>query len=428
MINHTARPTRVAIVGAGPAGATLACLLARKGASVVILDDGKRPDMVVGESLVPMLVPVFRRLGIEDEVRKIGVEKPGVTVTFDNDAEIQLMFTAARGVLPTYAYNVPRRDFDALVLRTAEAAGARCITGTAAIEAAGPDTVRLGAASLDLIPEWHGEQPDLIVDASGRRRLFAKLLDLKATIGARKDVSHFAHYEDCPWPEPRGQVMTMRLREGWGWRIPLPPNKLSLGVVINKEDAKKYGATPEEQLEGIIDNDPRLKRECGQRRRITPVTTYANYQLISERGSGPGWATVGDSFGFVDPMLSPGLCMAMLSAEKLAGIIPATGGTGPKVDAKIETYIAWFREHLKAWQNLVDYFYNGRIFALQSTGMSYMKKYPGKICNFMQRHIEKNLSGMATGAYINRPYSKGLLWFLTHHGIKGFDPKDFAIR
>jgi flavin-dependent dehydrogenase len=392
------RPTRIAIIGAGPAGTTLACLLARKGADAVVIDDGKRPTMIVGESLVPQLVPVFQRLGIEDEVKKIGVHKPGVTVTFDAEREIRLMFTAARGVLPTYAYNVPRKEFDELVTKTARDAGARLICATAKLEAvdAGDKsraTVKLAPETLALIPDWNGEQPDMVIDASGRRRLFAKLLGLDATIGPRKDVSHFAHYENCPWPEPKGQVMTMRLEYGWGWRIPLPGPRLSIGAVLNKDDARKFGDTPEEQLEGIINNDPRLARECGQRKRVTPVTTYANYQLISERGFGPNWATVGDAFGFVDPMLSPGLCMAMLSAEKLAALIPARGGLGGDLAPKLEKYIAWFRENLAAWQNLVDRFYDGTVFALQSSGMKYQMDYP-RISALVQRHIEKNISGM----------------------------------
>ncbi len=427
------RPTRVAVIGAGPAGTTVACLLARKGASVVVLDDGKRPTMIVGESLVPQLVPVFRRLGIEDEVEKLGVYKPGVTVTFDDDREINLMFTAARGVLPTYAYNVPRKEFDALITRTAVAAGVRLIEATAKLEAVDANdseraSVKLSDESLALIPEWNGEQPDLLIDASGRRRLFAKLLNLKADIGPRKDVSHFAHYENCPWPEPAGQVMTMRLQYGWGWRIPLPGPRLSIGVVLNKEDAKRFGNTAEEQLEGVINSDARLARECGQRRRVTEVTTYANYQLISERAHGPGWVTVGDSFGFVDPMLSPGLCMAMVSAEKLAALIPARGGLDSGLGRRLDKYAEWFRVNLGAWQNLVNRFYDGTVFALQRTGAQTQEKYPGIISKVVSRHIEKNLSGMATGAWINRPYSRWLLAFLVRFGIKGFDPKDFAIR
>jgi flavin-dependent dehydrogenase len=427
-MSAAAHARRIAVVGGGPAGATVATLLAKKGADVVLIDDGMRPPLVVGESLVPQLVPVFRRLGIEEEVARIGVRKPGVTVTFNAEEQIELSFLAVRGVLPTYAYNVPRREFDELLARTASGAGVRRVEAVAKFEAAEGGRVRLAEETLAAIPEWGGAQPDFLIDASGRRRLFAKLLGTKADVGPRRDVAHFAHYENCPWPEPAGQVMTMRLECGWGWRIPLPGPRLSIGVVINKDDAKRFGATPEEQLEAIIDNDPRLASECGARRRLTPVATFANYQLISERGVGANWATVGDAFGFVDPMLSPGLCMAMVSAERLADAISARRGGGAMQAWRLRRYERWFRHTLGAWQELVDYFYDGRIFAMQVTGLGMSKKFPGKFSDFMHRHIEKNLSGMASGAYVARPYSRWLLRTLGKRFVFGADPADFAIR
>jgi flavin-dependent dehydrogenase len=422
---------RIAVIGGGPSGATVAALLAKKGASVVLIDEGGRPPLVVGESLVPQLVPVFRRLGIEEEVARIGVRKPGVTVTFSVDEEIQLSFQAVRGVLPTYAYNVPRAEFDALLMATALKTGVRIVEAAAKFdveEGAEGKTVRLAPETLALIPEWNGRQPDFLIDASGRRRIFAKLLGIEAVLGPRKDVSHFAHYENCPWPEPAGQVMTMRLANGWGWRIPLPGPRLSIGVVLNKDDARRFGSTPEEQLEGIINNDARLSRECGQRRRITPVATYANYQLISKCGFGPNWAMVGDAYGFVDPMLSPGLCMAMVSAEKLADALSRNPVARGRCARRLREYDQWFRHTLSAWQELVDYFYSGRIFAMQKTGMEMSMKHPGRIGEIIHRHVEKNLSGMASGAYVARPYSRWLLRFLGRYFVFGADPGKFAIR
>lgn len=424
--------TKVAIVGSGPAGATLGALLARKGVSVAMFDDGARPPLIVGESLVPQMVPIFRRLGIEEKVASIGVYKPGVLVTFSAEDELLLSFTAARGVLPTYAYNVPRKEFDDLLLETAITSGVRYVEHAAKLEAenAAPlsrSRVRLSAETLAHVPEWNG-QPDLVIDASGRRRLFAKLLGVKSETGKRKDISHFAHFENCPWPEPKGTVMTIRMSHGWAWRIPLPGPKVSIGVVLNKEDAKKFGSSPEEQLENIIASEPRLGGDCPDRRRVSAVATFANYQLISECGSGENWAMVGDAFGFVDPMLSPGLCMAMVSAEKLADVIPARSASFARMPAKLANYWKWFRETLGAWQNLVDHFYDGRIFAIQRTGVDMSKRYPGRFSDVMERHIEKNLSGMATGAFINRPYSRWLLSMLGRFGIRGHNPEDFAVR
>lgn len=427
-MNIARKPYRVGIVGAGPAGTTLAALLAKEGVDVVFFDDGRRPDMVVGESLIPRLVTVFRRLGIEDEVAKLGTYKPGVTWIFDENDALELSFTAMRGVLPTYAYNVPRRPFDELVHDTAVKAGARFIPCTVKLETGrterGELVPRLSAETLALVPEWGGRQPDLLVDASGRRRLFAKLLGLSAKIGKRKDVSHFAHYENVMMPKPAGQAIITRLKHGWCWRIPLQ-HALSIGVVVNKEHAKLYGSTAEEQLEAMIDQNKPLAEACPDRRRLTPVTTYTNYQLISDQGHGDGWVCVGDSFGFVDPMLSPGLCMAMTSAEQLADAITQNrpDGWAPA----FQDYLDWFREQLKAWQELVDIFYGGQIFALQRTGTDMSRRFPGKISMIMQRHFEKNISGMAGGGLTTHPYSRNLLRFMTRYGIYGHEPHDFAV-
>lgn len=422
------KPYRVGIVGAGPAGATLACLLAREGVDAVFFDDGKRPDMVVGESLVPRLVNVFRRLGIEDAVAALGTRKPGVTWIFDEKEALELSFTAMRGVLPPYAYNVPRRPFDDLIHQTALDSGARFIPCDVKLEIgqteSGERVPRLSAQTLALVPDWQGKQPDLLVDASGRRRLFAKLLGIKAAIGDRKDVSHFAHYENCTMPTPAGQTVITRLKHGWSWRIPLP-HALSIGVVFDKEHAKKYGSTPEEQLEAVIDQNKPLADACPQRKRISPVTTYANYQLISEQGHGDGWVCVGDAFGFVDPMLSPGLCMAMVSAEQLAdAILQNRPGSW---DSAFQDYLVWFRNMLGAWQELVDLFYGGHIFALQRTGTQISQMFPGKISMIMQAHFEKNISGMAGGGLTNHPYSRNLLRFMTRYGIHGHEPANYAV-
>lgn len=419
---------RVGIVGAGPAGATLACLLAREGVDVVFFDDGKRPDMVVGESLIPRLVTVFRKLGIEDDVAALGTYKPGVTWIFDENDALELSFTAMRGVLPTYAYNVPRKPFDDLIHETALKAGARFIPCNVKLEIGqterGEKVPRLAAETLALVPEWKGKQPDLLVDASGRRRLFAKLLGLTAKVGQRKDVSHFAHYENVMMPKPAGQTVITRLKHGWSWRIPLQ-HALSIGVVVDKDHARQYGSTAVEQLEAMIDQNKPLAEACPDRKRISPVTTYANYQLISDQGHGEGWVSVGDSFGFVDPMLSPGLCMAMTSAEMLADAILQNTPSG--WDRAFTHYLDWFREMLKAWQELVDIFYSGQIFALQRTGNDMSRRFPGKISIIMQRHFEKNISGMAGGGLTTHPYSRNLLRFMTRYGIYGHEPSDFAV-
>src|SRR3954470_8158718 len=104
----------VGIIGSGPSGATLASLLTMKGVDVTIFDDGRRPDLIVGESLIPAIIPVLRKLGLEERAAAICQHKPGVTFTFGRDEEIEFCFQSVDGVLPTYSYNSPRPAFDRL--------------------------------------------------------------------------------------------------------------------------------------------------------------------------------------------------------------------------------------------------------------------------------------------------------------------------
>ena len=98
----------VGIIGCGPSGATLASLLAMKGLDVTVFDDGRRPDLIVGESLIPAIIPVMRKLGIEDRAAAVCQYKPGVSFTFGREYEIDFCFDSVQGILPTYAYNAPR--------------------------------------------------------------------------------------------------------------------------------------------------------------------------------------------------------------------------------------------------------------------------------------------------------------------------------
>src|SRR5262249_58655974 len=105
-------------------------------------------------------------------------------------------------------------------------------------------------------PWLGGRQPDFIVDATGRRRTIARLLDIPATVGPRDDVAHFAHFEGFEWDadEPAGQVLIARLAAGWGWAIPLR-DRLSIGIVLRRQDAHALGTAPQGRLRAAIARD-----------------------------------------------------------------------------------------------------------------------------------------------------------------------------
>jgi flavin-dependent dehydrogenase len=429
-------PLRVAVIGAGPSGSALAVLLAREGADVTLFDEDRRPELLVGESLVPAVVPILRRLDIEKEMATFSRVKPGVSFIWS--ATDRFGFTFARfapSVFP-YAYNVPRPRFDEALRDRALAAGVRHVIGRAHLEPAGADgrgaEIALAPETLAAAPALGGCQPDLIVDATGRARLAARVLGIRAHLGPRKDVAHFAHFEGFSWDDAPGQVLIARGPAGWSWCIPLE-DRLSVGIVLGQDAAAELGRTPEERLERAIATEPWLRSVVGEAKRVTGAATYANYQLISERGHGPGWVMVGDAFGFVDPMLSPGVFLALHSAELLLEALrPALRRRGPPSPAELAAalgeYAAAQRALLTAWQELVGYLYDGRLAALMKAGRAWMGDGSSFLKAAAQQHIERHIGLQASGAATTSRYSRGLLRLLGRYGLRGVDPASRAIR
>ncbi len=407
----------VGIIGGGPSGLALASLLAMKGVDVTVFDDGRRPDLVVGESLVPAVVPVLRKLGLEEKVAAIGLVKPGVSFTMPGKERVNFNFNnVARCNLPTYAYNVPRPAFDRLLDDRATELGARRVRARARLERPAADRLALAPETLAHAPWLQGRQPDLLVDATGRSRLFARTMEIPSTAGPRKDVAHFAHFEGFEENEPRGQVVIGWLEKGWNWRIPLP-GRVSVGVVMHRDEAARLGATPEERLENAIARDPILSKAGPDRHRITDVATYTNYQLISSRGYGPGWAMTGDAFGFVDPMLSPGLWLALHSAELLSEHLDDLHG-----------YSRRMRRQLRAWMEMISHYYSGRIFAMYHKGTEYSRRYPHEFCRRIQSHFDVQVACMACGARTQSLYGRTALKVFSSQAVWGREAAALAIR
>ena len=428
---------RVAIVGAGPSGSALAILLKRDGADVTLFDDPRRSPLLVGESLVPAVVPILRRLGLEEQVASFSRVKPGASFVWSSSDQVRVAFDRFAPAVFPYAYNIPRPRFDAALLAGAVASGVRHVPIRAQLQrhaANGADAeLTLSPETLAAAPELGGRQPHLIVDATGRARYVARLLEIPARMGPRKDVAHFAHFEGFRWNDTPGQVVVTRGRAGgWTWSIPLQ-QRLSIGIVLSQDDAARLGRTAEERLAQAIATDPWLASIAGSATRVTDVATYANYQLVSERGYGRGWVMAGDAFGFVDPMLSPGVFLALRSAELLAdGLAPWLRRREipslDELDRAMATYARVQNAMLSAWLELVAYFYDGRVAALMKAGRTWNALGSLRLKHAMDEHVARHVGLLASGAATTARYSRALLRFLVRHGLRGVDPAELAIR
>jgi flavin-dependent dehydrogenase len=397
----------VAVLGAGPAACTLAILLTRMGRRVAMLHRPRAAPLLVGESLVPAIVLMLRQLGLEEEVASYSQYKPGACFDFQDFC----------GSFPPHAYNVPRIQFEETMLAAAKREGVKVVDAVAGVERLEKsDRVRLTRETLEACGDFFPQPPDLIVDATGRARLLPKLLDIPSHEGGRKDTALFAHLDKTQLYHD-GYVHSSRIDHGWSWRIPLP-GRVSLGIVIGTEHVAKLGATKEERYDNLLRQDSFLRQVAGDAQRLTSVMEYTNYQLISARMVGEGWALVGDTAGFIDPVFSSGLFIGMRSAFALAEAIG---------DGSAEAFKKYEREvthHLKIWHEIVGYYYDGRLFTSFRVGQ---KMRGNLLIRLAFPHINKHMGRIFLGAASTSPYSIRLLRCLVKYGLKDEDPKAMAI-
>jgi 2-polyprenyl-6-methoxyphenol hydroxylase-like FAD-dependent oxidoreductase len=407
----------IVIIGGGIASSTLAIHLARAGWAPCVVDEPPVVEPLVGESLLPAVIPILNDLGIEEEMREFSMYKPGSAFILRNGRVLYLPFEKLRGVTSPYAYNVPRPRFDEALRSRAGQEGARLVRRRVRVESEGDlivlDEGTLAACGLT-------RQPDLVVDCSGRRNLFRKTLGLGGTPGKRRDVCVFAHFRNVDLGvETPGVVVITVLQEGWSWRIPLA-DRTSVGVVLESSRWRAEGASPEARLEAVLRADPVMAAATRHAVRISPVGVYTNYQWLGERFVGKNWVAVGDSAGFVDPALSSGVLLALEGATSLARALVRGGG----VPAALRGWEAEYRARIDAWQQLVDSFYDGRLFASILQGEQFeQKRWLGPL----NRHIARQFTGVVMGATTLSPYSRRLVRFLLDHPAPAFRPAEWAV-
>lgn len=413
---QTKRKT-IAIIGGGPAGSTLATLLAKKGHRVGMYHLPKRPPLIVGESLLPAVIPILRLLGIENEIKAFSTFKPGATIVLDDDHQLAFGFDEAKTKLG-YAYNVPRDKFDAIVLQAAKEAGAMIFHHRAKVKLDENETLRLDANSLEAAEGFFGEGPDLVVDATGRSRYLPHFLQLEAEEGERKDTALFAHLENVDYPH-EGHIHVDMHQKGWGWRIPLP-GRVSVGIVVNPKHLKGLGKTREEQFDNFLKEEPMLDAQTKNAKRISPVLAYHNYQWKSKQLFGKGWVLAGDAAGFIDPVFSTGLYLAMESGVNLAEAIEKD------TEDALRAYQNSFHAALYSWQSIITNWYNGKLPALFKMKKNLDRHIFGRIMNwFVARHVTR----IFTGEIASGSFSHKLLHFLFRHAVGGgVDSSMYAVK
>lgn len=315
----------VAVIGGGPAGSTAATLLVRHGYKVIVLEKERHPRFHIGESLLPMNLPVFERLGVLEKVRALGVYKPGADFEADNARGYNTYaFSEVVGQSPPHAFQVWRQDFDQMLFEHACGAGADAREGHEVLRVEQIDAreTRLDVRGAD--DREYRVRARYVVDASGRDTFLSGRRKLKRRNARHQSAAIFGHFRGVARREggDAGNISIYSFAHGWMWLIPLPDGVTSMGAVCRPEYLKQRRGSAADFLLATLRANPALAGRM-ERAELIDGRAHAtgNYAYDSERMGGPGWVMVGDAFAFLDPVFSSGVYLAMSGAEQAAAMV-----------------------------------------------------------------------------------------------------------
>ena len=313
----------VIVAGGGPAGCTVAGLLSLRGWSVTLLEKDRHPRFHIGESLLPMNLPILQRLGLLEAVERIGVRKAGADFPAPTpDGYNVFRFRRALDASWPYAYQVRRDEFDKLLFDHATLNGVHSFQGHRVISVNLADTAVSAKVQSD-----DGRVFDCtaryFVDATGRDTLLGNHLRLKRKSSRHQSAALFAHFhgvERRPGPDA-GNISIYRFQHGWVWVIPLRNGVTSVGAVCWPDYLKQRRSENKEFLLQTLRSIPQLRQRMEHAEMAGNLHATGNYSYACSRMVGPRWIMTGDSYAFVDPIFSSGVYLAMHSAESAASVI-----------------------------------------------------------------------------------------------------------
>ena len=351
----------------------MAGLLAKQGHKVLVLEREAMPRFHIGESLLPSCLPVLERLGVgpcdDGYVFKRGAEfvceATGRNRPFD--------FAEALPGPPRHAWQVERSVFDAQLSARASELGAEPRQATVT-------RVELGADAVVVHTKDGRERGRFVVDATGQNRLLARQLGAAKPIDGFGRTAAFVHYEglsDAAMAEVSdGHEVRILVRDdGWGWLIPLPGRRLSVGLVLRGD------APAAASFEAFLAGSKLIQRWTAGASR-SEIRRDRNFSFVNTRSAGSRFVCVGDSACFLDPVLSSGVSFALVGAEHAADALSPALAAGTEGDPDLMAHhTAKMDEAYALVASLIDRFYNTRFvehFIFAAEYQEQTKREPGE--------------------------------------------------
>ena len=368
----------VVIMGGGPAGSTAATLLAEEGRSVLVVERRAAEDFKVGESLMPATYDTFARLGVLDRLERSD---------FPRKYSVQFYTKNGKASAPFYFFDdtpdpssttwqVLRSEFDQLLLERAAEAGAEIQRRVRVRDVLFDDDRAVGARLQLSSGEMQNVSSRVVVDATGQRAFLARKLGIVEVDSNLKKASLYTHFEgafrDQGIDEGATLILHTSAAESWFWYIPMPNDRVSVGVVGDVESLVTLrSGSPQEIFEEELDKCLEVKQRLTGAKQVRDMAVLRDFSYRAKQISGPGWLLLGDAYSFIDPVYSSGLLLALKSGEMGADSILDAFAHDDTSAARLGSFEPLLEKGMGSIRGLVNAFYS-RDFSFGK----FLRKYP----------------------------------------------------
>ena len=369
----------VIVMGGGPAGSSVASMLAREGRQVILFEKEIFPRHHIGESLMTDTYWTFRRMGILEKLR----DSPFVrkySVQFANAAGKEsrpFYFFEAVHHESAVTWQVTRAKFDHLLIDHAAEQGATVHQGVLVKQVLFEDDRAVGVEVQMQDGSREKFYEKVIVDATGQMAMMSNKFRWRVRDPKLKKAVLYSYFKGAHREPDLNGGATLVLRTehgsgGWFWYIPLEDDITSVGIVANPDYLLKgRGQDLAKILEEEIAKCPPVGKRVAGGERVDKIYSILDYSYRSKHNAGNGFIIIGDAYGFLDPIYSSGVLLALKMAELAADAIHDAFQHDDFSAARLGQYQTKLDRGIESMRKLVYAFYNdGFSFS------GFLRKYP----------------------------------------------------
>lgn len=307
------------VIGGGPGGSAISTLLAQAGRKILQLEREEFPRYHIGESLLSGTADLLKKLGVLEKMEQAHfIKKFGVSWIWGVKRDLwTVYFKDALATPYDFGYQVERGPFDEMLLDNAREHGVNALERHQVVnltwEGSRVNGVEYESAATGT--KTTVEAP-WVIDASGQSNFITRQVATKRWDEKLANMALWNYWENAYRPEgiDAGNTFLPTFSEGWWWFIPLRNDITSVGVVLDREN---YMQAKKEGMKGYylnaIQRTPELAERLKSAKMIDEMRVLKDWSYTYDRFFGQGFVAVGDAACFIDPLLSTGVHLAMLS-------------------------------------------------------------------------------------------------------------------